>query len=82
MEQFVLVPASVYNMSLKTQSVAKQELPKYQALLIPTYRIHALKKEISETLFDKADPLVDRVLSCSRIKLSKKQTLTLQCRNW
>ena len=28
MEQFVFVPASVYNKSLKTQSVTKQELPK------------------------------------------------------
>ena len=28
MEQFVLVPAYVYNKSLNTQSVTKQELPK------------------------------------------------------
>ena len=31
MEQFVLVPASVYNNSVTTQSVTKQELPKYKA---------------------------------------------------
>ena len=29
MVQFVLVPASVYNKSLITQSIEKQELPKY-----------------------------------------------------
>ena len=29
MEQLVLVPASVYNKSITTQSVTKQELPKY-----------------------------------------------------
>ena len=37
MEQFVLVPASVYNKSLITQSVTKQELPKYQPSQNPTY---------------------------------------------
>ena len=30
MDQFVLVPASLYNKILKTQTVTKQELPKYQ----------------------------------------------------
>ena len=31
MEQFFLVPVSVYNKSSKTQSVKKQELLKYSA---------------------------------------------------
>ena len=32
MEQFVLIPASIYNnKSLNTQTVTKQELPEYQA---------------------------------------------------
>ena len=35
MEQFVLVPASVYNKS--AQFVAKQEPPKYKAEQLPTY---------------------------------------------
>ena len=32
MKQFVLVPASVYNKSLNTQLVTKQEIPKYQPI--------------------------------------------------
>ena len=74
MDQFVLVPASVYNKSLITQSVTKQELPKDQN---PTYQIDSLKKEINKNLFSKADSLVDKNLSCPRIKLSNSQTLNL-----
>ena len=77
MEQFVLVPASVYNKSLVTQSVTKQELPKYQPSQNPTYQIDSLKKEINKKLFSKADSLVDKILSCPRIKLSNSQTLNL-----
>ena len=77
MDQFVLVPASVYNKSLITQSVTKQELPKYQPSENPTYQIESLKKEISKKLFSKADSLVDKILSCPRIKLSNSQTLIL-----
>ena len=77
MEQFVLVPASVYNKSLITQSVTKQELPTYQPLQNPTYQIDSLKKEINKKLFSKADSLVDKILFCPRIKLSKSQTLIL-----
>ena len=75
MEQFVLVPASVYNKSLITQSVTKQELPKYQPSQNPTYQIDSLKKEINKKIFSKADSLVDKILSCPRIKLSNSQTL-------
>ena len=77
MEQFVLVPASVYNKSLITQSVTKQELPKYQPSQNPTYQIDSLKKEINRKLFSNADSLVDKILSCPRIKLSKSQALIL-----
>ena len=42
MEQFVLVSASVYNKSVTTQSVTKQELPKYKAEKPPTYQIDSL----------------------------------------
>ena len=75
MEQFVLVPASVYNKS--AQSVTKQELPKYKAEQPPTYQIDSLKKEINNKLFSKADHLIDKILSCSRIKLSHSQTIIL-----
>ena len=77
MEQFVLVPPSVYNKSLITQSVTKQELPKYQPLQNLWYQIDSLKKEINKKLFSKADSLVDKILSCPRIKLSNSQTLVL-----
>ena len=77
MEQFVLVPASVYNKSLITQSVTKQELPKYQPSQNPTYQVESLKKEVNKKLFSKADSLVDKILSCPRIKLSNSHTLIL-----
>ena len=77
MEQFVLVPVSVYNKSVTTQSVTKQELPKYKAEQPPTYQIDSLKRDINMKLFRKADPLIDKILSCSRIKLSNSQTIIL-----
>ena len=79
MEQFVLVPGSVYNKNLDTQSVTKQELPKYRPSQNPTYQIDSLKKEMNRKLFSKADVdfLVNKVLSCPRIKLSSSQTLIL-----
>ena len=77
MEQFVFVPASVYNKSLITQSVTKQELPKYQPSQNPTYHIDAPKKEINKKYFSKVDSLVDKILSRPRIRLSNSQTLIL-----
>ena len=77
MDQFVLVPASVYNKRMITQSVTQQDLPKYQPSQNPTYQIDSLEKEINKKLFSKADSLVDKVLSCPRIKLSISQTLIL-----
>ena len=77
MDQFVLVPASVYNKSLITQSHTKQKLPKYQPSQNPTYQIDSLKKEINKKLFSKADSLVDKILSFPRIKLSNSETLIL-----
>ena len=77
MDQFVLVPVSVYNKSLVTQSVTKQELPNYQPSQNPTYQTDSLKKEMNKKLFSKADSLVDKILSCPRIKLSNSQTLIL-----
>ena len=74
MEQFVLIPASVYN---KSVSGTKQELPKYKAEQPPTYQIDSLKKEVIKKLFCKADFLVDKILSCPRIKLSNSQTINL-----
>ena len=75
MEQFVLVPASVYNKS--AQSVTKQEFPKYRAEQPPTYQIDSLKRDINKKLFGKADPLIDKILSCSLVKISSSQTINL-----
>ena len=77
MEQFVLVPASVYNKSVTALSVTKKELPKYRAEQPPTYQIDSLKRDINKKLFGKADTLIDKILSCSRIKLSNSQTIIL-----
>ena len=77
MEQFVLVPASVYNKSVTTQSVTKQEFPKYKAEQPPTYQIDSLKRDIDKKLFGKADTLIDKILFCSGIKLSNSQTIIL-----
>ena len=77
MDQFVLIPASVYKKSLITQSVTKQELPKYQPSQKSTYQIDSLKKEINRKLISKADSLVDKILSCQHIKLSNSKTLVL-----
>ena len=77
MEQFVLVPASVYNKSVTKQPVTKQELPKYKAEQPPTYQIDSLKRDINKKLFGKAETLIDKILSCSRIKASNSQTVGL-----
>ena len=84
MEQIVLVPASVYNKSVTAQSVTKQELPKYKAEQPPTYQIDSLKRDINKKPFGKADTLIDKILSCSRIKLRRSRHLlyfTRRCRN-
>ena len=77
MEQFVLVPASVYNKSVTTQAVTKQKLPKYKAEQPPTYEIDSIKRDIIKKLFGKADSLIDKILFCSHIKLSNSQTIIL-----
>ena len=49
----------------------------YKAEQPPTYQIHSLKRDINKKLFGKADTLIDKILSCSRIKLSNSQTIIL-----
>ena len=60
MEQIVIVPASVYNKSVTTQSVTKQEPPKYKAEQPLTYQIDSLKRDINKKLFVKADAIKDK----------------------
>ena len=73
MEQFVLVLASVNIKSLNTQSSAEQELSNYQLSQNHMYQLFSLKKIIKK-LNIKEDPLVDKILSFPRIKLSNSQT--------
>ena len=77
MEQFVLVPLSVYNSSNSPTIVTTQELPKYKPEQTPTYHKDTLKKEINQQLSTSASPLVNRILESSRIKLSNSNTLIL-----
>ena len=62
---------------MTTQPVRKQELPQYQPSPNPTFHIHSPKRDINKKLFGKADSLIDKILSCSPIKLSNSQTLSL-----
>ena len=77
MEQFVFVPASVYNKSVTTQSVTKQELPKYKTEQLPMYQFDSIKRDINKKLFGKADSLIEKILSCSHIKVPNSQTILL-----
>ena len=62
---------------MTTHALTKQELPKYKPEQPPTYHIDSLKRDINKILFGRADSLIDKVLSCSRIKLSNSQTIIL-----
>ena len=73
MEQFVPVPAPLYNKKVTSQSVTKQEIAKYKAEQPPTYQIDFLKRDINKKLFGKADTLLDKNLSCSRIKFQLRK---------
>ena len=77
MEQFVLVPLSVYNSSNSPTLVTKQELPKYKPEQIPTYHKDTLEKEINQQLSTRASPLVNKILEAHCIKLSNSNTLIL-----
>ena len=41
------------------------------------YQIDSLKRDINKKLFGKADTLIHKFLSCSRIKLSNSKTINL-----
>ena len=77
MEHFVFVPTSAHNNKCSIiQTVAKQKLPYFEAERNSTYRTDRLKKELKKTLFAEEDSSVDKILSCSRVKLSNSvQTL-------
>ena len=77
MEQFVLVLPSVYTvMSLQTEKFNRQEIQKYRAEQNPSTKMYHLKGH-KKKMFARADSLVDKNLSFSRIMISKSQTKTL-----
>ena len=78
MEQFVLVPLSVYNSSKSPTIVTKQKLPKNKPEETPTYHKDTLKKEINQQLSTSASPLVNKILETPRIKPSNSNTLILE----
>ena len=75
MEQFVLVPLSVYNSSNNPTIVTKQELTKYKPEQTPTYHKVSLKKGIKQQLSTSDSPLVNKILEYPRFKLSNSNTL-------
>ena len=75
MEQFFLVPLSVYKNSNSPTIVTKQELPKHKPEQTPTYHKDTLKREIIQQLSTSASPLVNKILETPRIKLSNSNTL-------
>ena len=76
MEQFVLVPISVYNSNIKKPTVVtKNELPRSKSEGKPTYQIECAKKDNNKNLFAKTDSPLDKVLSPPRIKLSTSNFL-------
>ena len=54
MEQFVLVPTSVYN---KSWLPSQQELLKHQLSQTLAYQVDSLRKDINKELFSKVDSL-------------------------
>ena len=77
MEQFVLLPLSVYNSSNSPTIITKPELPKYKPEQTPTYHKDTLKEEINEQLSASASPLVNKISESPRFKLSNSNTLIL-----
>ena len=77
MEQFVLVPLSVYNSCNNSTVVTKQELPKYKPEQTPTYHKDTLKREINQQLSLSVSSPVNQILEPPRIKLSNSKILIL-----
>ena len=71
MEQFVLVPGSVYKKGLITQSVTRAATSKVSTSTKPTYQIDSLKKEIDKKLFSKAHSLVEKNFVLSTYQVLK-----------
>ena len=81
MEQFVLVPFSIYNSKIITTVVRKTELLTYQNENTLGHQVVPLKSDINQKFFAKVDSLVEKLLSSLRIKLSSPKFLLLDGRD-
>ena len=81
MEQFVLVPFSIYNSKIITTVVTKTELLTYQNENTLGHQVVPLKNDINQKFFAKVDSLVEKLLSSLRIKLSSPKFLLLYGRD-
>ena len=77
MQQFILLPVSLYKESLVAQSFTKQEFPANQTLQHPTYQIDSREREKNKKLSAKAGSSVDKILPRPRFKLSGSLTSIL-----
>ena len=77
MEQFVLLPLSVYNSNNNSTIVTKQELPKDKPEQTPRYHKDTIKKEINQQLSTSASPVMNKIYESPRIKLSNSNTFIL-----
>ena len=68
-EQFVLVPLSVYNSTNNPTNVTKQEPPNYKPDKAPTCHKGTLEREINQQLSKKASPLINKNSTHQAIKL-------------
>ena len=75
MEQFVLVPLSVYKSSNNSTIVTKLEQPKYKPDQTRTNHRDTLKKENNQQLSASAYRLLNKTLESPRVKLSNSNTL-------
>ena len=76
-EQFALVPLSVYNSSNNPTIITKQQLPRNKPEKTLTYHKDTLKKEINQQLSTSASPPVNKFLESARIKVSNSNILIL-----
>ena len=77
MEQFAILPFSVYNSCNNPTNATKQELPKYKPEQTLRFFKDTLKEEINQQLRTSASPLSNKILQSPRIKLSNSYTLVL-----
>ena len=77
MEQFDLVPLSVYNSSTNPSIVTKEEPHKFKPDQNPTYHKGTTRKKITQQLTRTATSVLNKILESPRVKLSNLKTLIL-----